>query len=172
MEKTTLIKNKVIVFDQRLASRIFNKGYFGSFENRKLELSLEEGLYLMEKKQLEVYNRNGKKMSIRSFITFAERTQKRFWARYCVFKYLRSMGYVVKTAFKYGGDFRVYNKGDKPGKAHAAWILYVATEHESMPFLNFTAVNRIAHSVKKNTLFGVVDDEDSVTFYEIRWIKI
>ncbi len=171
MEKTTLIKNKVIVFDQRLASKIFNKGYFGVFEKGKLELSLEEALYLKETKSLEVYNSGGKKLTTRSFIEAAENAQKRFLVRYCVFKYMRANGYVLKTAFKYGGDFRVYDKGDRPGKQHAVWILYAATEHGSMPFSNFAAVNRVAHSVKKKVLFGIVDDEGSVTCYEIRWVK-
>lgn len=171
MEKTTLVKDKVVVFDQREASRVFNKGHFGTFENGRLELSLEEALYLREARGLEVYDKNGKRLSMRSFVHLAEKAQKRFWVRYCVFKDLRSKGYVLKTAFKYGGDFRVYDKGEHPGKQHAAWILYAATEHDAIPFLSFAAVNRVAHSVKKKVLFGVVDDENSVTCYEIRWVK-
>ncbi len=172
MEKTTIINDKVIVFDPRVSSRIFNKGYFGSFQNGGLELSFEEALYLNEKKELEIFDRKGKKLSRRALIDFAEKKQKRFWVRYCVFRSMRAAGFILKTAFKYGGDFRVYNKGDHPGKAHATWILYAATEHESIKFLTFSAVNRVAHSVKKRVLFGVVDDEDSVTYYEINWVKI
>ncbi len=172
MEKITLTNNKVIVFDQRTSSKIFNKGQFGSFQDGKLELSLEEALYLTEKKQLQVFGSNGGKLTRQALIKIAEKKQKRFWVRYCVFRSLRSAGYILKTAFKYGGDFRVYNKGDHPGKAHATWILYAATEHESIKFLTFSAVNRVAHSVKKKVLFGVVDDEDSVTYYEINWVKI
>lgn len=172
MEKTTALKDKVIVLDQKLASRTFNRGYFGSFENGRLALSFEEALYLMETKELEVFDTSGKKLTKKAFLTFIEKHQKRFWTRYAVFKDMRINGYVLKTAFKYGGDFRVYNKGDHPGKAHAEWILYAATEHGSIPFSTFAAVNRVAHSVKKRVLFGVVDDEDAVTYYEIRWVKI
>ncbi|MCL4400974.1 MAG: tRNA-intron lyase [Candidatus Parvarchaeota archaeon] len=172
MEKTILRRDRVIIFDQKLASKTFNKGYFGEFENGKLILSLEEAFYLMEVKGLDIYDNTGKKLTKRSFLDTAEKRQKKFWVRYSVLKDLRAEGYLPKTAFKYGGDFRVYNKGDHPGEAHATWILYAATEHESMPLSSFAAINRVAHSVRKKALFAVVDDEDAVTYYEIGWIKI
>lgn len=172
MEKTTITKDAVIIFDHKLASTTFNRGCFGSFESSKLVLSLEEALYLKENKGLEIYDKNGRKLTARTLLSAAEKRQKRFWIRYKVFSDLRSKGYIVKTAFKYGGDFRVYDKGARPGDEHAAWILYVAAEHASMSFSSFAAVNRVAHSVKKKVLFGVVDDEGSVTYYEMNWIKI
>jgi tRNA-intron endonuclease len=172
MEGATIFKNSMVVFDQALASRLFNKGYFGSFLDGKLELSLEEALYLKEKKGLKLLNERGRILSTQSFMRIAERIQKRFSIRYRVFKDMRDGGYILKTAFKYGGDFRVYNKGDTPGKAHAMWILYAADEHESMRFLSFAAMSRVVHSVKKKLLIGIVDDEGSVTYYEMRWMKL
>ncbi|MCL4399036.1 tRNA-intron lyase [Candidatus Parvarchaeota archaeon] len=172
MKDVILTSDRVIVLDQGLASTIHNKGYFGSFQDSRLELSFEEAAYLCEKKELPIYGRDGKKLNFKQFITYAEKKQRRFWTRYCVFRDMRSSGYILKTAFKYGGDFRVYKKGDYPGKAHAEWILYVSEENDSIKFSSFAAINRVAHSVKKRVLFGVVDNEDSVTYYEIKWVKI
>ncbi len=172
MEKTTIIGNKVIVYDQPLASRIANKWSVGTFLNGRLELSLEEAAYLRDNKELDVYDPKGKKLSSRAFLNMCEKRQKKFILRYKVFSDLKEAGYIPKTAFKYGGDFRVYNKGDLPGKAHSEWILYVVSEHEAISFLTFAAINRVAHSVKKRILFGVVDDEDSVTYYEVNWVRM
>lgn len=171
MERTLLTKDKVVVFDSKTASRFYNKGRFGAFKDGKLELSLEEALYLKANKGLEIYNSKGKRMSTKAFIKAAEKLEKKFGVRYAVFRDMRSMGYVLKTAFKYGGDFRVYDKGKVPGKEHALWILYAGSEHESIPLLSFSAMNRVAHSVKKSVLMGIVDEEGSVTYYEINWRK-
>ena len=92
--------------------------------------------------------------------------------RYLVFTDLRNMGYLPKTAFKYGGDFRVYNKGATIGKEHAEWILYCSSEHESITMRSFSAMNRVAHSVRKKLLIGIADDEGSVTYYEINWVRM
>lgn len=169
---TLFVGNKVVVTDQALASTLFNKGNFGAFINGKLELSIEEAIYLNEKKALKIYNKEGKELKFRELIEIARRKQKRFWTRYLVFSDLRSMGYLPKTAFKYGGDFRVYNKGAIPGKEHAEWLLYCSDEHESLPLLNFSAMNRVAHSVRKRLLIGIVDDEGSITYYEVNWVRM
>ena len=41
----------------------------------------------------------------------------------------------------------------------------------SFDWKQFAAMNRVAHSVKKKLLVGIVDDEGDVTYYEIRWRK-
>ena len=167
-----MTKNKVLIGDQALASKTFNKGYFGSFKDGKLELSLYEALYLKEKKELKVTDLRGKSLTTRSFIKTAEKAERGFWIKYCVFRDMREAGYILKTAFKYGGDFRVYEKGNKPGDEHAAWIVYALGEHDVLDMSAFSSINRIAHSVKKKVIIAAVDDEDSVTYYETRWSKI
>ena len=169
---TIFVGNKVIVGDQAIASTLFNKGRFGAFVNGRLELSIEEAVYLAEKKELKIWGKDRKQLKFSELLDMAKRKQKRFWVRYLVFRDLRDQGYIPKTAFKYGGDFRIYNKGTVPGKEHAEWILYCSDEHESMPLLSFSAMNRVAHSVRKRLLIGVADDESSVTYYEVNWVKM
>jgi tRNA-intron endonuclease len=84
---------------------------------------------------------------------------------------LRKIGYVVKTALKFGADFRVYDKGVKPGEDHAKWIVYPVKESDFITWYEFSAKNRVAHSTKKKLLIGVVDGESDVTYYEIAWRK-
>jgi tRNA-intron endonuclease len=170
--QTLFVGSKVIVSDQALASTLFNKGNFGTFVDGNLVLSIEEAVYLNQKKELKIYDTDGKELKFNELINLAKKRQKRFWIRYLVFSDLKNNGYLPKTAFKYGGDFRVYNKGSIPGKEHAEWILYCSDEHESLPLLNFSAMNRVAHSVRKKLLMGVVDDEESVTYYEVNWVRM
>ncbi len=170
--QTLFVGSKVIVSDQGLASTLFNKGNFGTFVDGNLVLSIEEAVYLNQKKELKIYDTDGKELKFNELINLAKKRQKRFWIRYLVFSDLKNNGYLPKTAFKYGGDFRVYNKGSIPGKEHAEWILYCSDEHESLPLLNFSAMNRVAHSVRKKLLMGVVDDEESVTYYEVNWVRM
>jgi tRNA-intron endonuclease len=84
---------------------------------------------------------------------------------------MRKKGYVLKTALKYGADFRVYEKGVKPGEAHARWVLFAIKEKDAIDWKEFVAKNRIAHSIKKNLLIGIVDEEGDVSYYEVSWTK-
>ncbi len=109
---------------------------------------------------LEIARKNVKK---------AKKLEPNFWIRYCVFREMRGRGYIVKTALKFGADFRVYDRGVKPGEDHAKWILYPVHESSVMTWYDFSAKNRVAHSTRKNLLIAIVDDENSCTFYEIAW---
>jgi tRNA-intron endonuclease len=84
---------------------------------------------------------------------------------------MRERGYIVKTALKFGADFRVYDRGVKPGEDHARWILYPVKEGSTLTWHDFSAKNRVAHSTKKRLLIGVVDEENDVTYYEIKWVR-
>ena len=163
-----VIGNKIIIRDMEEANYLYNKGRYGTLEENKLVLSLVEGLYLVERKKLKVFE-DEKELDYDSLLKLSAKLEPRFWVRYCVYRDIRKRGYITKTALKYGADFRVYDRGDEPGKAHAKWVLFAVNENDTFDWKKFAAMNRVAHSVKKKLLIGVVDDEGDVTYYEVRW---
>lgn len=175
-KKTTKKAFKTILSGERVfssakeAKDLYSRSNFGEIIGGKVYYSLIEALYLLENKKIVIYE-GSKKLSHETFIEKARELENNFWTRYCVFCDMRSRGYIVKTALKFGADFRVYERGVKPGKEHAKWILYPVYESSSLTWHEFTAKNRVAHSTKKNLLIGIVDDEGDVTYYEVRWIR-
>lgn len=139
--------------------------------HKKLQLSLIEAFYLMEKTRLEILDRRNSVFTFERFLNKAKKLEPQFWIRYCVFKDLRNRGYIVKTALKFGADFRVYDRGVRPGDDHARWVVYPVYEGSSMTWYEFAAKNRVAHSTKKRLMLGVVDDEGEVSYWEVRWLR-
>jgi len=150
------------------ARELYNKNRFGALKKDNVILSLFEAFYLIEKDRLAI-KENNKELSEDSFLKKAKRQIKNFQVKYAVFKDLRDRGYIVKTALKFGADFRVYDKGINPGEDHAKWIVFPVHESETMTWHEFSAKNRVAHSTKKKLLIGIVDDECDVTYYIIDW---
>ena len=130
-----------------------------------------ETYYLVEKKKLRVVNGRGKEYTAEQLLRSFKKHDPQFWVRYTVFADLRSRGYIVKTAFKFGADFRVYDRGVKPGEDHAKWVVFPVKESAKHSWHEFSAKNRVAHSTKKRLLLGVVDDEFDVTYYEVKWLR-
>ena len=149
---------------------LYNKSRFGEPVKNKIYYSFVEALYLLERKKINIYE-GKKKINYDIFIEKARKLEPQFWARFCVFKNIRDRGYIAKTALKFGADFRVYDRGVKPGEDHAKWILFPVYETSNLTWHEFAAKNRVAHSTKKNLLIGVVDDEGDCTFYEVSWVK-
>ena len=149
------------------AFSLYKKSHFGEPKNNKINYSLTEAMFLLESEKMEIYS-GKKKLSSKEFLEKCRRIDKKIQVKCIVFKDLREKGYVVKTALKFGADFRVYNKGFSPGEEHAKWIVFAEHESNRMTWHEFSAKNRVAHSTKKNLLLAVVDEEGDIIYYEVK----
>ncbi|MBI4440249.1 tRNA-intron lyase [Candidatus Woesearchaeota archaeon] len=168
----TFSRERILTENSDSARELFNTSRYGSLlDDGRVQLSLLEALYLLEKGKIEVIEGKKKKLGVQDFIKRSTKLEPNFWIRYCVFKDIRNRGYIIKTALKFGADFRVYDRGVKPGEDHARWIVYPVHEGSTLTWYEFAAKNRVAHSTKKRLLIGIVDGEGDVTYYEIRWLR-
>lgn len=170
--KTVFANERVLAEATDETRELYNQSRYGTLlDGGKLQLSLLEALYLLEKNKIEVKDSRNKTLDFEQFLKRATKLEPNFWIRYCVFKDMRNRGYIIKTALKFGADFRVYDRGVKPGEDHARWIIYPVHEGATLTWYEFAAKNRVAHSTKKRLMMGIVDDEGDVTYYEIKWLK-
>ncbi len=159
-----------IVSSMQTARDLYSNSLFGEHVSGKIHYSLVEALYLVERKKIEVYAKT-KKLSFNELMERCKKVDSKINVKYLVYRDLRSKGYILKTALKFGADFRVYDKGHRPGKQHAKWILYPVSENSELTWHDFSAKNRVAHSTKKNLLIAIVDSEGDITYYEISWTR-
>lgn len=170
-EKFKIIYSAGRVFSEDpRAKTLYDKSRFGEIIGGRVYYSFVESIYLADKGKASIYFLN-KKIPAEKFLEKMNKTEKNFLTKYYVYKDLRDRGYIVKTALKFGADFRVYDKGKKPGEEHAKWIVFPVYETKSMTWYEFSAKVRVAHSTKKNLLIGVVDEEGDVSYYEVSWIR-
>jgi len=164
------ITGEIISSNSSEAHSLYKKSRFGEIVGEKIQYSLPETIFLVEKGKMEIFSR-GKKISKKDLIKKFQRLDKKIQIKYPVFKDLREKGYIVKTALKFGAEFRVYDKGSKPGKKHAKWIVFADHESKRLTWHEFSAKNRVAHSTKKNLLLAIVDEEGDISYYEVRWVR-
>jgi len=168
-----LLENKLVIakgFDELL-----QKSY-GKFEDRRLELSFVEALYLLEKGRISV-KKSGKRMGFRELMNFGLERDNRLHEKFIVYRDIRDRGFVAKTGFKFGCDFRVYQrgvgvkKGPKSASEHTKWIVYTVPEDYACSFAELSRAVRLAHSIRAQMLWAIVDNENDVTYYEVVRIK-
>lgn len=170
--KAEFTKEAVLTENSDQARDLFNQSRYGTILNSgRVQLSLVEAAYLAEKKTIELFTSTNRPIEYESFIKKSTRLEPNFWTRYQVYKDIRNRGYVIKTALKFGADFRVYDRGVKPGEDHAKWIVYPVREADTQTWYEFSAKNRVAHSTKKRLLIAVLDAENDVTYWEIKWTR-
>jgi tRNA-intron endonuclease, archaea type len=169
---TVFLKERVLTENSNEARELYNQSRYGTLtDDGKVQLSVIEGMYLLDKGKIDIHDSKNNNISKDDFLKKAQKLEKNFWVRYCVFKDIRNRGYIIKTAVKFGADFRVYDRGIKPGEDHAKWVVFPVHETSSSTWYEFSAKNRVAHSTKKRLLIGCVDEENDVTYWEIRWVR-
>jgi len=167
----TFLRERVVLENCGQASQMYHEQGFGKIlEDKTIQISLLEALFLVEKGRIIVKD-GRKKLDKEKLIKKAIEIESKFWIRYCVYKDMKDRGYIIKTALKFGADFRVYERGIKPGTDHAKWIMYPVHESEQLTWYEFAAKNRVAHSTKKKLTLAIVDDENDITYYECKWLK-
>lgn len=160
-----------IVSTSPSAFSLYEKSRFGEKKGKKIEYANVEAMYLVESGKMEVVS--GKKViNEESLLKRLKRKDKKLGTKVVAFSDLRKKGYIVKTALKFGAEFRVYEKGVKPGEEHADWLLMTVRESEQMDWHDFAGKSRVAHSTRKKLLIGVVDEEGDVTYYQCGWIRL
>jgi len=139
----------------------------GEKKQSKIVYSIYEVLYLLENKKAKLLSKN-KEIKFKNLLSKNKDTK----LNYLVFKDLKNKAYTPKTALRFGADFRVYEKGKTPGKAHAKYLVFVLPESEKIKLNNLAGKTRIAHSTKKDLLIAIVDSQEDITYYQVNWKKI
>ena len=178
-----LIEERVIISDREAVSLYEESGYGKPMpldNPERLELDLIEATYLLEKGKLKIYVReNGKKrmLDLKEMMKIGENRINQFHAQYIVYSDLRNKGYLVKTGYKFGAHFRVYEKGVKIKRGpkepfeHTKFVVHAVPEEAAFSLPEMSRAVRLAHNIRATFVWAVVDKENDVTYYEIKRLK-
>lgn len=170
-----LLQGRFVVVWGEEVEKVYIPNYFGKLRKDRLELNFCEALYLLEKRQISIINKN-KKMNREEFEKLAETLDTEFKEKYRVYKDLRDKGLLVRSGFKFGTHFRVYEKGvelkrgAKSPKEHTKWIVHAIPENFTWTFPELSRFVRLALNIRSKPILGVVGKE--VNYYKIERIKM
>lgn len=167
--EATLFEDRALVLDGRQAGSLYDHGYYGKRLGKALQLSLIETAYLLSHDRIVVRSPGtGRRVSLKSLLRKASRIQPDFELRLSAYSDLRAKGLIVKTGFKYGAHFRVYEAD--PEKHHAKYLVHAVPEDYRTIWPEVSRAVRLAHGVKKDILFGRVAG-DEVQYLRFRRVR-
>jgi tRNA-intron endonuclease len=142
---------------------LYEQSGYGRPDGNGLRLAPQEALYLLHRQKIEVPDY--------SFDTlFAEFcNQPNFMRSFLVYRDLRERGYVVQTG---PHDFRVFRRGEKPGKGESLYLVRVLSERDPVRFEKLIEEVIASRNMRKQYVLAVVDDEEELTYYEIKLQKL
>jgi len=175
-----LLEERVIIWDPNAVS-LYDESGFGTpvpeTSSTRLELELVEAAYLLEKERISVFEKEGKKKKPVKFddlLRVGAEKMLQFAAQLAVFRDLRDRGYIVKTGFKFGAHFRVYERGVKLRRGpkapheHTKFVVHCVPEESAFSLPEMSRAVRLAHNIRATFVWAVIDKEGSPTYYLIQ----
>jgi len=167
----TLLEDRVMLWDPEASELLHEEGFYGKPVGGRLQLSLVESAYLLEKGVLDIVDRAGTPLCFEEFVKRARLVENDFEMKYRVYRDLRDRNLVVKTGFKFGSHFRVYKRVEGPKKVpHSEYLVHSVPEDYVFHLPVVSRAVRLAHSVRKLMIFAYEDDGE-VRYLEIRRLK-
>lgn len=168
---TGKLENDKVVVEGPEAKELYETGWYGNPLGSGFELDQIEAAALLERGKLEVVI-GEQKLSLKEILNYCSERDEHFMARYSVYKDLRERGLAVRTGFK-GCDFRVYERGAKPGKAETVkWIVFTSAEDYPCALEQLGKAIKLAQNIKSVALWAVVDNDSDCTYYIIESPKV
>lgn len=175
------VENFLIIWNPKDGSELYKMGFYGKplgipkpkspDFNVPLILDLMEGLYLLEKEIIRVFEGQEKnKLSVKLLKSRARKVYEDFDLKYAVYKDLREKGLIVTPGVKFGCDFAVYKQG--PGLEHAPYMVSVKSRKDEITPTEIVKTGRLATTVRKRFIIAVPDlEKDKVEYLIFKWFK-
>ncbi|MBU4246335.1 MAG: tRNA-intron lyase [Nanoarchaeota archaeon] len=171
------LESKVVVWSKDEGNRIYSEKYFGKWIDEEkvtyLQLSLEEAMLLIDRGHIKI-NYEGKPITSQVFYEKCMIVDKEFPQKFTVYRDLRNRGYIVKSGFKFGTHFRVYDRGVNPykegskeTKEHTKYNVHAYSENHMLMPQEWSRYVRLSHNIRATALMAIVDEEGDVTYYKI-----
>ena len=147
---------------------IHSEAYYGKIKEGRLELSPSEITHIIGRGLIDVVK------DFDDVYDYFSEHDNEFREKYSAYSDLRERGLIVKTGFKFGAHFRVYERGvnpykeDKGRKEHTKFIVHAVRENKEMSFQEMSRAVRLASNIRAKMLWAVVDSEKDVTYYKVQ----
>jgi tRNA-intron endonuclease len=164
--EASLKEKDVVVSPPENIEELTFRGY-GTSKNKKLILTFCEALFLVSKGILTVKDKKTRKeIDFQQLLSYYQALDENAWAKYLIYRDLRSRGYVAREGFGLGIDFRVYERGEY-GRATAKNLVLGIQEGQPVSMEDMIRALKYAHSLKKNLVLAVLNRRGEVVYYSL-----
>ena len=173
-------KDSVIISDSNGIEDFYKSSYIGTLEedeegNEVLVLEPIEVLLLCERHRILIWEDNDKSKNqydFESLLIYLTQFDERLWQKYIIYMDLRKRGYLVRTGYGDGIDFRVYKRGADFEKEAAKYLIYPVFEGNPIELKDLDKISRVAMSSRKDLIVATVDRLSKAIYYSVKKFQI
>jgi len=175
-----IIENdKVIIEDSDGIVEFYEGSYIGNLEEKEnkniLILDPIEVLLLCERKRIILWEDNDKNKDQYDFeglLSYFSQFDNELWQKYVIYMDLRRRGYIVRSGYGDGIEFRVYKRGADFNEDVAKYLIYPVFEGAPIELRDLDKISRVALSSRKDLVVATVDRMSKAIYYSVKKFEI
>ncbi|MHA2393210.1 MAG: tRNA-intron lyase [Promethearchaeota archaeon] len=173
-------RDKVIITDNKGIEEFYNSSYIGTLNQEDEEQNILifepiEILLLSERKRILLWEDNDKSKGLYDFeslLIYFTQFDDRLWHKYIIYMDLRKRGYIVRTGYGDGIEFRVYKRGADFEKDTAKFLIYPVFEGDPIELRDLDKMSRVAMGSRKDLIVATVDRLSKPIYYSVKKFQI
>jgi tRNA-intron endonuclease len=172
-------EDKVLTTDSKGLEEFYENSFIGTIEEgaelKTLVFDPVEVLLLIERHRLLVWENNDKTKNPYDFenmLTHFTKYDEYLWHKYIIYMDLRKRGYIVRTGYGNGIEFRVYKRGADFRKDAAKYLIYPVFEGGPIELRDLDKMSRVAMSSRKDLIVATVDRLSKPIYYSVKKFQI
>ena len=107
-----------------------------------------------------------------SLLIYFTQFDERLWHKYIIYMDLRKRGYIVRTGYGNGIEFRVYKRGADFEKDTAKFLIFPVFEGAPIELRDLDKMSRVALSSRKDLIVATVDRLSKPIYYSVKKFQI
>jgi len=176
----TIENEKVVISDYEGIEDFYKNSYIGNLEkdgkgNDILILDAVEVLLLSERHRILLWDDNDKNKAQYDFemlLEYFSQYDERLWHNYIIYADLRKRGYIVRTGYGDGIEFRVYKRGADYEQDSAKYLIFPVFEGDPIELRDLDKMSRVAMSSRKELIVATVDRQSKPIYYNVKKFQI
>ena len=134
-----------------------------------------EVLLLCERRRILLWEDNDKnkvQYDFEKLLEYFTQYDDRLWHKYIIYMDLRKRGYIVRTGYGDGIDFRVFKRGANFEEDSAKYLIYPVYEGTPIELKDLDRISRVAMSSRKDLIVATVDRLSKPIYYSVKKFQI
>jgi tRNA-intron endonuclease len=169
-----IFKNSKVYVNDILASRnLFEKAYFGTkLPDNSFEFDILEAILLLERKRIQIFTETHQIMTQEELFKVGASQDEKIWVKYVIYRDLRTRGYIVRSGYGDGIDFRVYPRGASREEDIAKYFIFILAEGDPIRLDILDRITKQTVQARKELILAIVDRLGDPTYYELEQFKL
>ena len=119
-----------------------------------------------------MFSEKDQQINAEQILALSSKNDDKIWVKYLVYRDIRQRGYIVRSGYGDGIDFRVYPRGSSRTEGIAKYFIFILDEENPVHLQKLDKITQQTLNARKNLILAIVDRLGEPTYYQLEQFQL